>query len=74
MKTTSYKDFIGSVKFDRESGEYYGRIINIEDYVDYIAAHDETELEKIFHEAVDDYLADLGDEKPKMKSNSSILE
>ncbi len=69
-KTMDYKGFTGSIQRDEESKDYYGRLLNINDYVDYIGAKTLGELEKIFHEAVEDHLTDLEANVKKVKSVS----
>ncbi len=70
MKTLAYKGFTGSIKYDEESKEYYGRLLNINDYIDYVGAKTIEELEQIFQEAVEDHLADLKPGTKKVKSIS----
>ncbi len=68
MKTMSYKGYDGSIQYNEEYQEYYGRILNIGDYVDYISAKDLIELETYFHQAVDDYILSLKENTPLNKS------
>ena len=52
----SYKDFIGSVHFSAEDMIFHGKIEGITDLVTF-EGKSVNELEKAFHEAVDDYIA-----------------
>jgi predicted HicB family RNase H-like nuclease len=51
-----YKDFIGSVHFSTEDKVFHGKIEGITDLVTF-EGRSVNELEKAFHEAVNDYLA-----------------
>jgi predicted HicB family RNase H-like nuclease len=51
-----YKGYRGAVRYSAEDRVLHGRILGIEDVVNFEGAEVE-ELEKAFHEAVDDYLA-----------------
>lgn len=71
-KTLEYKGFQGSVDFDTQSEEMYGKILHINDLVTY-EADSFKELRKSFEESVDDYLdtcAQLGVEPEKPFSGS----
>lgn len=50
-----YKDYIGSIEYDPEDKIYYGKLLHIDDLINY---HADTiiELDKHYHEAVDDYI------------------
>ncbi len=56
MDTMEYKGYRGAVCYSAEDRLLHGRILGIEDLVNFEGAEVE-ELEKAFHEAVDDYLA-----------------
>jgi len=56
MDTMEYKGYRGVVRYSAEDRVLHGRILGIEDVVSFEGAEVE-ELEKAFHEAVDDYLA-----------------
>ncbi|MEN8184435.1 MAG: type II toxin-antitoxin system HicB family antitoxin [Myxococcota bacterium] len=56
MDTMKYKGYRGAVRYLAEDRVLHGRILGIEDVVNFEGAEVE-ELEKAFHEAVDDYLA-----------------
>lgn len=59
-----YKGYIGSIEYDTEDELCYGKLLYIEDLVNY-HANNIIELEKHYHEAVDDYI----DLKNKLKKN-----
>lgn len=50
-----YKSYIGSIEYDKEDRIYYGKLLDIDDLVSY-HADNIIELEKHYHEAVDDYI------------------
>lgn len=56
MDTMDYKGYRGTVRYSAEDRVLHGRILGIDDVVNFEGAEVE-ELEKAFHEAVDDYLA-----------------
>lgn len=71
-KTLEYKGFQGSVDFDTQSEEMYGKILHINDLVTY-EADSFKELRKAFEESVDDYIdtcVQLGVEPEKPFSGS----
>ena len=55
MDTMEYKGYRGAVRYSAEDRVLHGRILGIEDVVSFEGA-DVEDLEKAFHEAVDDYL------------------
>lgn len=55
MNKLNNKGFIGSVAFSKEDKVFFGKIEGIEGLVN-DEGSDIAELEKAFHEAVDDYL------------------
>ena len=62
-----YKGYYASVHFSSENEVFYGKIMGIDDLVNFEGASVK-ELKKAFHEAVDDYLEtceDLGKEPNK---------
>lgn len=50
-----YKGHIGSIEYDPEDELCYGELLNIKDLINYHASNI-IELEKHYHEAVDDYI------------------
>ena len=50
-----YKGYVGSIEYDEEDELYYGKLLFIEDFINYHASN-VLELEKHYHEAVDDYI------------------
>lgn len=56
MDAMEFKGYRGAVRYSAEDRILHGRILGIEDVVNFEGA-DVEELEKAFHEAVDDYLA-----------------
>jgi predicted HicB family RNase H-like nuclease len=52
---TKYKDYTGSIEYDLEDKLHYGKLMYIKDLVCY-HADNIVDLEKYFHEAVDDYI------------------
>lgn len=55
MDTMEYKGYRGAVRYSAEDHLLHGRILGIADVANFEGA-DVEELEKAFHEAVDDYL------------------
>ncbi len=51
-----YKGYIGKVEIDDEAGILYGEVINIRDVITFEGESVE-DVQKAFHESVDDYLA-----------------
>jgi len=67
MKTMNYKGYLGSVEFSLEDNCLFGRLLHVNDLVNY-EADSPVLLKKAFKEAVDDYLAtckQLGKEPDK---------
>ena len=56
MDAMEYKGYRGVVRYSAEDRILHGRILGIDDVVNFEGA-DVEKLEKAFHEAVDDYLA-----------------
>ena len=56
MGAMEYRGYRGAVHYSAEDRILHGRILGIDDVVNFEGA-DVDELEKAFHEAVDDYLA-----------------
>ena len=50
-----YKGYIGSIEYEPEDRLNYGSLLNINDFVSY-HADNIIDLEKQFHNAVDDYI------------------
>lgn len=55
MKSFLYKHFRGSIQFSKEDDCYFGKILDIQDLVNYEASSI-SELEIEFQKTVDDYL------------------
>ena len=72
MKTMNYKGYLGSVEFSLEDNCLFGRLLHVNDLVNY-EADSPVLLKKAFKEAVDDYLAtckQLGKEPDKFFKGS----
>lgn len=54
-KQFKYKEYTGNIEYSAEDNIYHGHIINIDDFVNY-HADNIIDLEKQFHNAVDDYI------------------
>ena len=54
-KFVEYKGYVGTIEYDPEDKIYYGKLDEIDDFVNYDAV-DVVYLEKQFHDAVDDYI------------------
>lgn len=54
-ETLEYKGYSGSIEFGEQDRVFYGRILGIDDLVNYEAATKEG-LKEAFREAVEDYL------------------
>lgn len=50
-----YKGFTGSIEYDAEENIHYGKLLNIDDFVNY-HGEDVIELYDNFKNAVDDYI------------------
>lgn len=50
-----YKGCVGSIVYDQDDKIYYGQLLNIDDLVNY-HADNIIDLEKHYHDAVDDYI------------------
>jgi predicted HicB family RNase H-like nuclease len=50
-----YKGYIGSVEFSPEDTSYFGKLLDIDDLVNY-QAKDIIALHKEYHKAVNDYI------------------
>jgi predicted HicB family RNase H-like nuclease len=59
MGAIEYRGYRGAVRYSAQDRLMHGRILGIEDVVDFEGA-DVDELEQAFHQAVDDYLALCG--------------
>lgn len=57
METMQYKNFLGSIEISKEDKVLYGKLLHINGLITY-EAENYPDLEKAFHDAVDDYLAD----------------
>lgn len=51
----TYKGFYANPVFSKPDNIFYGRILNTDDFVDFMT-EDSSQLENEFHSAVDDYL------------------
>lgn len=72
MTTLKYKGYIGSVEYSQEDKLLHGKIECINDLIMYETT-DATQLQIVFEEAVDDYLAtcaEIGKEPDKVFSGS----
>ena len=61
-----YRGYIGSIEYEPEDRLHYGLLLNINDFVSY-HADNIIDLEKQFHNAVDDYIEfckEVGKELP----------
>ncbi|UYM17848.1 type II toxin-antitoxin system HicB family antitoxin [Endozoicomonas euniceicola] len=56
MNTMKYKEYIARIEYDNEDRIFVGHLAGIQDIVGFHASTVD-ELEKAFHEAVDNYLA-----------------
>lgn len=54
-KFVEYKGYVGTIEYDPEDKIYYGKLDDIDDFVNYHAI-DVVYLEKQFHDAVDNYI------------------
>ena len=54
-KFKEYKGYIGTIEYDPEDKIYYGKLDDIDDFVNYHAV-DVVYFEIQFHDAVDDYI------------------
>lgn len=71
-KVLKYKGFLGSIEIDVKADLLYGKILHINDLIDY-NADTAAELEQEFKNAVDDYLElcqELGEEPQKSASGT----
>ena len=70
-----YKGYIGKVEIDAEAGALYGEVINVRDVITFEGTTVE-EVQKAFHESVDDYLefcAKRGESPEKPFSGKFVL-
>lgn len=70
-----YKGYIGQVEFDSEAGILHGEVMGIRDVVTF-QGQSVKEVEKAFHESVDDYLAfcqERGEEPDKPCSGKFVV-
>ena len=76
MKNTlKYKGYTGNVNFDAEDKIFHGRVLGITDVIGFEGVS-VSELEKDFHEAIDDYLETcqgIGKEPEKPFSGRFVL-
>ncbi|MFA7237412.1 MAG: type II toxin-antitoxin system HicB family antitoxin [Phycisphaeraceae bacterium] len=69
-----YKGYLGKVEFDAEAGTLHGEVVGIRDVVTF-QGESVDEVEKAFHESVDDYLAfckERGEEPDKPCSGKFV--
>lgn len=52
---TEYRGYVGSIEYEPEDNIYYGKLLDIDDLVNY-HANNIIYLEKHYQEAVDDYI------------------
>ncbi len=72
MNPLQYKDYLGSIEVDQESGVFYGKVLFINDTVTF-EGKSYDELIKAFSEAVDDYIEtckEIGKESDKRFTGS----
>lgn len=55
MNNLKYKGFVGTLEYDKYDGIYYGKILNINDVVNYEGIS-MGQTKKAFIKAVDDYI------------------
>src|SRR5512145_293257 len=70
-----YKGYIGKVELDEEAGVLYGEVINVRDVITFEGTTVE-EVQKAFHESVDDYLdfcAQRGESPEKPFSGKFVI-
>jgi predicted HicB family RNase H-like nuclease len=70
-----YKGYIGKVEIDDEAGILYGEVINVRDVITFEGASVD-EVQRAFHESVDDYLdfcAKRGESPEKPFSGKFVL-
>ena len=76
MKNTlKYKGYTGSVNFDVDDRIFHGRVLGITDVIGFEGAS-VTDLEKDFHEAIEDYLdtcREIGKEPEKPFSGRFVV-
>ena len=76
MKNTlKYKGYTGNVNFDAEDKVFHGRVLGITDVIGFEGGS-VSELEKDFHEAIDDYLEtcqEIGKKPEKPFSGRFVL-
>ena len=61
MNTMTYKGYVGSVAYSDKDNVFFGKIEGIDGLVNF-EGESVSQLQKAFHEAVDDYLAYCEDE------------
>jgi len=68
-----YKGYVGKVELDEEAGVLYGEVINVRDVITFEGDSVE-EVQKAFHESVEDYLAFCAErgETPKIPSLTNL--
>lgn len=54
-KFVEYKGYVGTIEYDLEDKLHYGKLIDIEDFVNY-HGDDVFDLEIQYHEAIDNYI------------------
>lgn len=54
-KFIEYKGYVGSIEYSSEDGVYHGKLLNIEDFINY-EGYTVEELYQCYQEAVDDYI------------------
>lgn len=70
-----YKGYVGKVEFDAEAGILHGEVVGIRDVVTFQGSSVK-EIEKAFHDSVDDYLAfcrERGEEPSKPCSGKFVV-
>jgi len=70
-----YKGYLGVVEFDEEAGVLFGRVVGLRDTITF-EADSASEVERAFHDSVDDYLefcAERGEDPEKPYSGTLSL-
>ena len=69
-----YKGYEGVVEFDEEARLFHGEVVHLRDVITF-QGESVTELERAFHESVDDYLAfcEARSEKPEKPYSGKLI-
>lgn len=55
IEMMTYKGYIGHAEFDDKAGIFHGEVVNIRDVITF-QGKSVDELERVFHESIEDYL------------------